>query len=123
MSIKENTPYGGINISMEAIASVAGRAASECYGVLGLSSRSSLKDNLYELLRAEDYVKGVSAKKSKKGYEVDVYVCCAYGVKLPEILSEVQKKVKYVLEKTFEMKFGSVNVYVTDIKETANEND
>ncbi len=117
MSIKEKTPYGGIDISMEAIASVAGKAASECYGVVGLSSKNSLKDNIFELLKAEDYVKGVYAHKGKKGYEVDVYVYCAYGVKLNEILSEVQKKVKYVLEKTFEMRFASVNVYVTDIKE------
>ena len=118
MSIKEKTPYGGINISTEAIATVAGRAASECYGVLGLSSKNSLRDNIFELLKAEDYTKGVYARKGKKGYEVDVYLYCAYGVKLNEILSEVQKRVKYVLEKTFEVKFPSVNVFVTDVRET-----
>ncbi|HBM69833.1 MAG TPA: Asp23/Gls24 family envelope stress response protein [Firmicutes bacterium] len=117
MSINQKTPYGGIDISMEAIASVAGKAASECYGVVGLASKNSLRDNISELLRVEDYVQGVYAKKTKKGYQVDVYLYLAYGVKLNEILSEVQKKVKYVLEKTFEIKFESVNVFVQDIKE------
>lgn len=117
MSINQKTPYGGIDISTEAIASVAGKAASECYGVVGLASKNSLRDNISELLRVEDYVQGVYAKKTKKGYQVDVYLYLAYGVKLNEILSEVQKKVKYVLEKTFEIKFASVNVFVQDIKE------
>lgn len=117
MNIDKKTPYGGIDISMEAIASVAGNAASECYGVIGLVPRASLADAAREVLRLEEYVKGIYARKGKKGYEVDVYLCCAYGVKLSEVLSEVQKKVKYELEKAFGVHFASVNVFVVDIKE------
>lgn len=117
MNIDKKTPYGGIDISLEAIASVAGGAASECYGVVGLVPRGSLADAAREVLRLEDYVKGVYARKGKKGYEVDVYLCCAYGVKLSEILAQVQKKVKYELEKTFGVAFASVNAFVVDIKE------
>ena len=36
MNIDKQTQYGGINISIEAIGTVAGNAATECYGVLGL---------------------------------------------------------------------------------------
>ncbi|MBO5528421.1 MAG: Asp23/Gls24 family envelope stress response protein [Bacilli bacterium] len=117
MNIDKKTPYGGIDISMEAIASIAGSAAIECYGVIGLVPRGSLADTAREILRLEEYVKGVYARKGKKGYEVDVYLCCAYGVKLSEILAEVQKKVKYELEKNFSVHFASVNVFVVDIKE------
>jgi uncharacterized alkaline shock family protein YloU len=38
-------------------------------------------------------------------------------VKITEIVSEVQKKVIYVLEKTFQIPFKQVNVFVQDIKE------
>ncbi len=117
MGIDQITPYGGINISIEAIASVAGKAASECYGVVGLASRSSLRESVFELLKVEDYVKGIYARKGKKGYEVDIYVYCAYGIKLTEVASEVQKKVKYELEKTFGIKFAGVNVFIQDIKD------
>ena len=117
MNIDKKTPYGGIDISMEAIASIAGSAAIECYGVIGLVPRGSLADTAREILRLEEYVKGVYARKGKKGYEVVVYLCCAYGVKLSEILAEVQKKVKYELEKNFSVHFASVNVFVVDIKE------
>ncbi len=119
MNINQKNEYGSIDISMETIASVAGRAATECYGVIGLTSKGSLSHAISELLNIEDYVKGVYAHKSKKGYEVDLYLVCANGVKLPEILSEVQKKVKYDLERTFEMKFAAVNVFVQDIRENS----
>jgi uncharacterized alkaline shock family protein YloU len=66
MTINQKTPYGGIAISMEAIASVAGGAASECYGVVGLASKNSLRENINELLKKEDYVKGVYCTPKQK---------------------------------------------------------
>ena len=117
MKLNQKTPYGGIDISMEAIASIAGSAASECYGVVGLVSRGNFADTAREILRIEDYLKGIYTRKGKKGYEVDVYLRCAYGVKLSEVLAEVQKRVGYELEKTFGIRFAAVNVYVVDIEE------
>lgn len=118
MVIDKTTPYGDITISPNAIASIAGNAALECYGVAGLSGKNSLRDNIEELLKADNYSKGVIVRKSKDTYEVDVYIVVAYGIKITEVLSEVQKKVKYVLEKTFDMKFKAVNIYVQALKET-----
>lgn len=117
MNIDTQTQYGGIDISQEAIATVVGKAVCDCYGVAGLASKNSLRDVASEVLKSKDYVKGIYTRKGKKGYEVDVYVYLYYGVKIPEILSEVQKKVKYVLQQTFEISLQAVNVYVQDIKE------
>ncbi|MCQ2771781.1 MAG: hypothetical protein MJ238_00670 [Bacilli bacterium] len=36
---------------------------------------------------------------------------------MTEVMSEVQKKVSYVLEKTFQIPFKKVNVFVQDVKE------
>lgn len=116
MVIDKQTPFGGINISMDAIASVAGSAALECYGVVGMSSKNSIRENINDLLKKENFAKGVLAKKNREGYEVDIYIIVAYGLKITEIVAEVQKKVKYVLEKTFDIKFKAINVYVQGIK-------
>jgi uncharacterized alkaline shock family protein YloU len=102
---------------MEAIASVAGEAASEVYGVVGLAPKNSLRENINELLKKDDYIKGVYCKKSKDAYEVDVYLIVAYGVKITEVIGEVQKKLTYVLEKTFQIPFKKVNVFVQSVKE------
>ncbi len=117
MAIDKSTPYGGIEVSSEAVAQVAGAAALVCYGVVGMASKNTLKENINEMLKT-DFVKGVYCQRAKKGgYEVDLYIYVAYGVKITEVASEVQKKVRYDLERTFQMPFRKVNVFVADIKE------
>jgi uncharacterized alkaline shock family protein YloU len=110
------TQYGGIEVSNSAIATIAGNATQECYGVLGLVTKNQLRESIFEFLKVEEYNKGVYVRKSAKGYIVDLYIVCALDVKIPEGISEVQKKVKYTLEKTFKIKFIAVNVYVQDVK-------
>lgn len=118
MVIDKTTPYGDITISMNAIASIAGNAVLECYGVVGLANRDSVRNNIEELLKSDSYAKGIVVKKQKDTYEVNVYIVIAFGIKITEVVCEVQKKVKYVLEKTFDMKFKAINVYVQALKET-----
>ncbi len=117
MVTDKSAPYGGITISKEAIAEIAGDAATECYGVVALSPRSRLAKNLESVLERKDYGQGIYIRRKKDDYEVDVYIVIAYGVKVTEVLSEVQKKVAYVLQKTFGLPFRTVNVYVQDIRE------
>ena len=99
MTIEKKNDRGNVSISMEAIASIAGNAATECYGVVGMMPKTGLRASIAELLRMENYKKGVFAKETKTGIEVEMYVMVAYGLKITEVVSEVQKKVKYVLEK------------------------
>ena len=117
MNIDKKTEYGTINITLDAVAAVAGNAATECYGVVGMSSRRSITDEIYELLKKENYSKGVYVRKNAKGLiEVDIYIILSYGLRITEIISGVQKTVKYALEKAFNVKLAAVNVYVQGIK-------
>lgn len=116
MPIEHSSKSGNINITMDAIASIAGNAATECYGVVGMASRNTIRSGIAELPKKENYSKGVFAKETKDGIEIDIYIMVAFGVRLTEIVSEVQKKVKYVLEKTLDLKFKAINVYIQGIK-------
>lgn len=116
MSIERTTNLGNINISQEAIATLAGGVVSECYGVVGMASQKLVKDGLAELLKKENYSKGVVVRKSEKGLELDLYIIISFGVKISEVIQEVQKKVKYILEKTLELDSIVVNVYVQGVK-------
>ena len=116
MSIERVTSYGNINISQEAIATLAGGVVSECYGVGGMASQKLVKDGWAELLKKENYSRGVVVRKTEKGMELDLYIVIGFGVKVSEVVSEVQKKVKYVLEKTLEQDFAAVNVYVQGVR-------
>ena len=116
MDIDKKNQYGSINITLDAVAAVAGNAATECYGVVGMSSKRSIKEEINELLKKENYSKGIIVKKNKEGLEVDVYIVVGYGLRITEIVSAVQKKVKYELERTFDIKFSAINVYVQGVK-------
>ncbi len=116
MSIQKETELGSIKISEDAIATLAGGVVTESYGVVGMASQKILKDGLAELLGKENYSKGIVVRENEKQLELDLYIIVGYGVKITEVVYEVQKKVKYVLEKTLEVKFKAVNVYVQGVR-------
>jgi uncharacterized alkaline shock family protein YloU len=116
MSIDKANEFGNIKISEEAIATLAGGVVTECYGVVGMASQKLLKDGLAELLGKENYSKGIVVRETNKQLEIDLYIVIGFGVKISEVVLEVQKKVKYVLEKTLDTKFKSINIYVQGVR-------
>ena len=116
MGIDKINALGNINVSVEAIASLAGAAATECYGVVGMASQKVVRDGFATILRKENYSKGIVVRETNEGLELDLYIVIAYGMKISEIVYEVQKRVKYMLEKTLDIEFKSVNIYVQAVK-------
>ena len=116
MSISKSTQYGNINISIDAIASLAGGVVAECYGVVGMASQKFVKDGIAELLGKENYAKGVVVRQKDDALELDLYIIVSHGVKISEVVHEVQERVKYMLEKFLELDFDKINVYVQDVK-------
>ena len=114
--MKTTTDLGGINVSTDAIAALTGTIVSECYGVVGMSSQHLFKDGMAVLLRKENYQKGVVVRETKEGLELDLYVIICYGVRITEVVQELQKKVKYQLGKALDINFKSINVYVQGIR-------
>ena len=107
MPIHKQTDFGKINISNKAITGIVKDAAMECYGVVGIYSKNSSEEELE---------KNIIVKTIKSKIEISLYIIIAYGVKITEVLSSVQKKVKYVVEKTFDVSLSKVNVYAQEIE-------
>lgn len=116
MSISKSTQFGNINISIEAIASLAGGVVSESYGVVGMASQKAFKDGLAELLKKENYSRGVIVRQDNGLLILDLYIVVTHGVKINEVVRELQKNVKYALEKALELDFSEINVYVQGVK-------
>jgi len=116
MPIERNTKLGNIQISEDVIATLAGGVVAECYGVVGMASKNLLKDGFAELLGKENYSRGILVRKSEDRYELDLYIVLSFGVKISEVVTEVQKKVKYELERAFDLKFDAINIYVQGIR-------
>lgn len=116
MTLEINNEYGSIDISNDVIATIAGGAAVECYGIIGMASKHQVRDNIADILRRDNYSKGVIVTQQEGTLAVDMYIIVAYGTKISEIANNVQSVVKYTLEKTLNLKVNSVNIYIQGVR-------
>lgn len=110
------TPTGTIEISNDVIATVVGGAATDVFGIVGMASKNQLKDNINEILRKENYARGVVVRQEENEISVDVYTIVSYGTKISEVSRNVQEKVKYNLETMLGIVANSVNVFVQGVR-------
>ena len=90
---------------------------TEIFGVVGMASKSAIKDNFQALLRKENYSKGVVIKTLEDGrIAVDVYTVMSYGVKISEVSRNIQERVKFNLESQLGISVDAVNVFIQNIK-------
>ncbi|MFC0524096.1 Asp23/Gls24 family envelope stress response protein [Pontibacillus salicampi] len=118
MSIDLNTNYGHVTITNEVIATVAGGAAVECYGIVGMASKNQLKDGIAEILRKENFSRGVIVRQEEEQVHIDMYIIVSYGTKISEVAHNVQSQVKYTLNKTVGLSVNSVNIYIQGVRVT-----
>lgn len=118
MSIEIKTQYGQIDISTDVIATIAGGAAIDCYGIVGMASKNQLKDGLTEILRKENFTRGVLVRNEDDEVHIDMYIIVSYGTKISEVAHNVQTKVKYTLDQTVGLAVDSVNIYVQGVRVT-----
>lgn len=116
MAVKIKTKAGTIEISNDVIATVVGGATTDIYGIVGMASKNQIRDNLNELLRKENYAKGVVVRQEENGVAIDVYTVVSYGTKISEVCRNVQEKVKYNLETLLGVTANSVNVFVQGVR-------
>lgn len=116
MVTKQTTPHGHVFISDEVISTIAGAAALECYGLVGMASRHSFKDGISELLGRENLSKGVEVKQENGSLLIDLYIVVSYGTKISEVAHNVQSKVKYVLNEIAGLHVDAVNIIVQDVR-------
>lgn len=116
MSVKIETQNGWIELSKDVIATVVGGAATENYGVVGMASRNQIRDNLNDILKKENFSRGVVIRQEGNGVAVDVYIIVGYGTKISAICRNVQEQVKYNLETMLGFSANTVNVYVQGVK-------
>ncbi|MNJ39653.1 Asp23/Gls24 family envelope stress response protein [Paenibacillus fonticola] len=116
MAIKLNTDYGDITISDEAIAIIAGSAAMECYGLVGMASRKQLKDGFAELIGRENLARGVEVNLENNELSIHLHIIVSYGTKISEVAHNIQQKVKYVLTEVVGLEVAYVNISVQGVR-------
>ncbi|WP_026570404.1 MULTISPECIES: Asp23/Gls24 family envelope stress response protein [Sediminibacillus] len=118
MSIELTTKDGHVTITNDVVSTVAGGAAIECYGIVGMASKNQLRDGLAEILRKENFSRGVVVRQDGENLHIDMYIIVSYGTKISEVAHNVQSQVKYTLDKTLGLSVNSVNIYIQGVRVT-----
>lgn len=119
MSVDLHNQNGHITITNEVISTVAGGAAVECYGIVGMASKNQIRDGLSEMLKKENFSKGVVVRQEEDSLHIDMYIIVSYGTKISEVAHNVQSQVKYTLNKTVGLSVDSVNIYIQGVRVTS----
>ncbi|HCF50285.1 MAG TPA: Asp23/Gls24 family envelope stress response protein [Syntrophomonas sp.] len=114
-----DTEIGIIQVSKEVIQTIAGLAAVDCYGLVGMVSQD-LQTGISSILGRENVRKGVDVHYTEQGFVIDLYVMMGYGIKIKEVASSVIQKVTYVLRHTAGIPVAAVNVNVKGVKVPGN---
>lgn len=115
MTSKLITKLGSINYSDDVLATIAGIATTECYGVVGMASKSTT-DGLVELLKRENLGKGVKVTCDNDELIVELFIIVEYGTKISVIASNIIQKVKYTIESIAGLKVKKVVVNVQSVR-------
>lgn len=112
--LRDDIEVGIVKISDEVVEVIAGLAAAEIKGVVGMSA--SLVGGISQMLSGKKNLsKGVKVNLGEDNASIDLYLVVKYGVKIPEIADAVQKNVKKAVESMTGLSVAGVNVYVQNV--------
>ena len=113
-----NNDLGEIAITESAIAMIAGKAATENYGLVGMTAKSA-SEEVFGFIR---FITGDSKKRGVKvtdvgtnTFDIDLYVKLMYGLSMAAVAQNIISHVKYRVEALTGMSVRDVNIHVDGI--------
>ena len=115
MDCKFSTGLGLVSVNEEVILKVAGYAALECYGIVGMASKRTT-DGIVQMLGIENLGRGVKVHIAGDHVDVDLYIIVEYGISISAVAATLIDTVKYKVEHLTGVNVNKVNVSVEDIR-------
>ncbi|OOO64216.1 Asp23/Gls24 family envelope stress response protein [Clostridium tepidum] len=113
-NIKNKIDMGIVKISDEVVGVIAGLAATEVKGIVGMSS--GVVGGITQILKGKKNIsKGVKVNVGEESASIELYVVVEYGVKIPEVAQKVQEDVKKSVETMTGLTVSSVNIHVQNV--------
>ncbi|OPG16174.1 Asp23/Gls24 family envelope stress response protein [Ferroacidibacillus organovorans] len=116
MATTMTTELGKITIADDVIATAAGMAALDCYGLAGMAPRRAMRDGISTLLNRENPGRGVDVRSTGEGLAVDLSIVVSYGTRIPEVAANLREKVSYTLREIFGIETERINISVQGVK-------
>lgn len=115
MTAKLENELGVIGIHYEVIARIAGYAAIDCYGIVGMAAKN-VKDGLVQLLKLESLTKGIKMRVNANKVSLDLHIIVEYGTNISAIADNIISTVKYSVEEYAGLEVEDVNIFVDGVR-------
>ena len=97
---------GTLRVSNDCLADLAGYAAMECYGVVGMAEIDARLLPTYRLR------KGIDVTPTPKGVQVDLHIVVEQGVNMASVVDNLESSVKFLLKQIAELSCVDVTVHI-----------
>ncbi len=121
MAAAVKTENGRIIIENDVIARVAGMAAMECYGVVGMAAIER-SGGFVQLLMGENLTKGIKVNTEDEKVNIEFHIIVEYGTNISAIADNLISTVSYKIRDMLGLTVNEVNVFVEGIR-TENHED
>lgn len=111
------TVPGTLKVSNDCIADLAGYAALECYGVVGMAEIDPEKAT-WRLLPTYRLRKGIDVGANDGVVTVDLHVVLEEGVNMASVVGNLTSSVKFILKQIAELDQAQVKVHIEGIRTT-----
>ena len=113
--VKIQNERGHITISGAVFTILTGNAATNCFGVKGMTTRS-VTDGLVHLLRNESMGKGVLVTfNSDNTITIELHIAVDQGINIPVICESIKDRVRYEVTKGTGIEVRRVEIFVDSI--------
>jgi len=110
--VKLVNEQGCINIASEVFTILTGDAATNCFGVKGMTVRS-VTDGLVHLLKKESMSKGVHITYNDDNtISVELHIAIDQGVNIPVICESITDRVRYQVTTGTGVDIKSVDIFI-----------
>jgi uncharacterized alkaline shock family protein YloU len=116
---EEITTLGSINISPNAVATIAYQATLQSYGVVGLAPKN-IAEGLAQSITKEPS-RGVSVHYSGDDIDIDIHIIVEYGTRITSVANSVANAVRFKVEKALGMPVHNVNVHIQGLRVSSDE--
>ena len=109
------TTLGTVDVAKDVLATYIGLSATNCFGVVGMSSKT-IKDGFATLLGRDSISRGVEIVEKGDALQVNVYVIVGYGTKISEIANNVIQRIQYNVQEYLGLQLDSINLVVQGVR-------
>jgi uncharacterized alkaline shock family protein YloU len=110
----QETSFGNIQISKQAIATIAFQAVQQSYGVVGLAPKN-IADGIAHAI-VKDPTHGIDVEYKDHLINIDIFIIIEYGTRIKSVAASVANTVRYQVEKTLDLPVNEINIHVQGLR-------